>query len=345
MNIIKKNWCTWMSFALVSCCFISCAKEENLKNHHEHFFLLNRGQSMPITVAGNLASNKIILIVHGGPGGTSLVYRSKYVREYVESNYAVAYWDQRYAGNTQGNAGSISLESYKEDVKKLLQLLRHKYGLEKKIYLMGHSWGGYLVPYFLIDGHNQDLADGWIQVGGAHDLRLLGRLTHEMLLHYGRIELEAGRNKAAWQEIVDWCEMNGYSSRSQFSTLNGFAHRAESLIADVIEPESPLGELFFHNNFSFNSYYTNLIMSALFNVIGAAKDENISNFLHRIQTPTLLLWGKYDFVCPTGLAFDIQDKMSIQDVEYVEFARSGHSPMSNQPILFWETVIDWIDKR
>ncbi|MCC5929132.1 MAG: alpha/beta fold hydrolase [Cyclobacteriaceae bacterium] len=106
---------------------------------------------MPIRVCGNLREDKLIVILHGGPGASSIIYRTDYVKEIPEKRLAIAYWDQRYAGTSQGNGGSHDIHAFSDDLKKVIYLLKSKYGQQLKVYLLAHSWGGFIAPLFLIE--------------------------------------------------------------------------------------------------------------------------------------------------------------------------------------------------
>jgi pimeloyl-ACP methyl ester carboxylesterase len=307
----------------------------------DHFFLKSGNQHMPVTVSGNVDAKKFLLIIHGGPGGNGIVYRDNYVKENVEKEFAVVYWDQRFAGNTQGNGGNSDISAFRQDIKNLLTLLKAKYGSDNDFYLFGHSWGGFLAPYFLVEGDNQAMVKGWIQIGGAHNYRMNDSLTREMLLFYGNQELAVGNNTADWEEIVDWCQNNGFEGRENAGTLNGFAHRAEQLMENVRIPEFDLDFSLIKQN-AFLSQWSNGIASALRQIDNPTYTIPNSDQLNRITIPTLLLWGKYDFVCPPGLADDIEANISSADVSKIIYPNSGHSPMANQPNQFWFDVVNWV---
>jgi len=325
--------------------FISGCKKESFTQSgiaEDHFFLKGGSQKMPITVGGNVDSKKFLVIIHGGPGGNAIIYRDEYVKSVVEKEFAVVYWDQRFAGNTQGNGGNSDISAYRQDIKNLLLLLKAKYGSENEFYLFAHSWGGFLAPYFLVDGDNQNMVKGWIQIGGAHNYRMNDSLTREMLLYYGDIEIKAGRNIEKWEEIVEWCKANGFEGRRNTFKLNSFAHQAENLMWLLylpidIEYDSRQEAMF--------SNLSNIAISYLRKVdIPTHKTPNSDN-LHKIKLPTLLLWGKYDFVCPPGLADDIISNIGSTDVSYLLYPNSGHSPMINEVKLFWNDVIKWVKEH
>lgn len=222
--------------------------------------------------------------------------------------------------------------------------MRTKYGTDKKFYLFAHSWGGFLAPYFLVHENNQSLVEGWIQIGGAHNYHLNDSLTREMLLFYGRQEINQNRNTADWQEIVEWCEENGFEGAENAGTLNGFAHKAEDLIEDIESPEMiiDLGQI---TQLALMSQLSNAISSSLRDIDGATYITPNSDQLHKITLPTLLLWGKYDFVCPPELADDIELNIGSNKVDKIIYSKSGHSPMADEPLKFWDDVIEWVKKH
>ncbi|MFD2034628.1 alpha/beta fold hydrolase [Belliella marina] len=338
-----KNFNLVAIVVMASLLFAGCQKESFTLSGmaEDHFFLKSGNQLMPITVAGNVDSKKFIVLIHGGPGGNALVYRNKAAKNIVENEFAMVYWDQRFAGNTQGNGGNTHISEFRSDIKKLLTLLRTKYDSDIELYLFAHSWGGFLAPYFLADGDNQEMVKGWIQIGGAHNYRLNDSLTHNLLLHYGNIELAAGRNVSKWSEIVEWCTQNSFEGIENARKLNSFAHSAESLIEEVIEPESDFN---FEQiqRYAFMSNETNSIASKIRRINHATYANPNSDQLFKIQIPTLLMWGKYDFVCSPGLANDIELNIGTSDVHKIIYPYSGHNPMLNQPEEFWYDLVDWV---
>jgi pimeloyl-ACP methyl ester carboxylesterase len=307
---------------------------------NDHFFLKSGNQHMPISVAGNMDSKKIVIILHGGPGGSAIQYRNDYVRKNVEKQFAIVYWDQRFAGNTQGNGGITDITQFKKDIKNLITLLKSNYGSDKKIYFLAHSWGGFLAPYFLTEGDNQGIINGWIQVDGAHNYYLNDSLTREMLISEGKIEISYNRNVEKWNEIVDWCMTNDFKGQKNGEQLNKFAFIAESLMETVNEPNDPAFSDILQT--SLMSFLSNIVASSIRNIDSPTYEIPNSNNLFGITIPALLLWGKYDFVCPPQLADDILKNIGSNDVNKIIYQNSGHSPMLNEPEKFWNDVCNWI---
>jgi pimeloyl-ACP methyl ester carboxylesterase len=337
---------------LICACMLllaGCQKEKITKTGiiKDHFYLQNGDAKMPVYLEGNISSDKILIVVHGGPGDGSLYYNTDEATDIAESEFAIAYWDQRLAGITQGNRQDVEIGNYLNDLRKLIILLRSKYGESKKIYLMGHSWGGLLVPLFIEEGNNQSMIDGWIQVDGEHNYAMSDSLSRRNLIDFGSAEISAGRHTSEWQNIIDYC--NGHDSKGDYDiarNINELAHDAESLISERNAGRSTTESAkFFIRKYRYpiTTYLSNGIYN---NYIGKideqAYEQQANSRLSVITVPTLLLWGKYDFVCPPQLGTDLQNHISSTDVSLNIFNNSGHSPMFNEPVLFWSRVRDWV---
>jgi pimeloyl-ACP methyl ester carboxylesterase len=322
----------------------SCKKNKDNTNVHEIFFLNEAGASMPIQVHGNVASNKLLLMVHGGPGGSTIRYRDEFVKNSnLEKQMAVVYWDQRIAGASQGNYSTTNIKQYKEDLKKVVQLLKYRYGTDKQIYLLGHSWGGFLTPYFLQDGNNQGLIKGYIHVDGAHNYLMNDSLTSAMLISYGNTEIANDRNIKQWKEIVTYCKSHDVkASPAVGRQLNTFAGVAESLASEILDSSSSSFNNTISNDRSILSENINLIHSAVLKIDEQTYTEPISENLHKINIPILILHGRYDFTCPIGLIDDVKKNIGSADVSEKIFEHAGHSPRNNEPTLYWNTIMNWI---
>ncbi len=313
---------------------------------NDDVYIKQKNQSLFLKVAGYVGSRKLLLIVHGGPGGNSLDYRDALVTESLEKEIAVAYWDQRNSGKSQGNGGDKGLEAYRDDFVTIVKYLKAKYGEDLQIYVMGHSWGGFLTPYFLGYERNQDLVKGWIQVDGAHNYPMNDSLTQDML--YKRAEYEIKFNtdssKAArWQAIFDYCKSHDLSQGYDVSVqLNQFAYDAESYIDSV---NSPVNFSRYEESASYKHNDFNGAVSGILRIDEPTYSVNPDSYLGKIQIPTLMLWGRFDFVCPKMLSDDLWGKIGSSDKTRIIFDHSGHSPMVNEPYLFWTTVLEWISQH
>ncbi|MFK8046387.1 MAG: alpha/beta hydrolase, partial [Crocinitomicaceae bacterium] len=65
--------------------------------------------------------------------------------------------------------------------------------------------------------------------------------------------------------------------------------------------------------------------------------------LNKITIPSQFLWGKYDFVVPPAVGVDAYNRVSSVNKEIIIFEKSGHSPMSNEPVKFANSIIDFVE--
>jgi pimeloyl-ACP methyl ester carboxylesterase len=81
-----------------------------------------------------------------------------------------------------------------DDLKKVILVLKTRYGKDISVFLYAHSFGGALSAAFLTTDNNQTMVKGWIDVDGAHNFPLKDLESQKMLLNLGKTEKNAGRN-------------------------------------------------------------------------------------------------------------------------------------------------------
>lgn len=103
-----------------------------------------------ISIRSEKTEMPLLLYLHGGPGDAALPIILKYNR-YLEKHFTVVVWEQRGAGKSYypfSKHSSIKMEIFQQDLLCLIQYLLEKYR-QKKIFLVGHSWGSVLGLRFI----------------------------------------------------------------------------------------------------------------------------------------------------------------------------------------------------
>lgn len=323
----------------------SCSEIVELnENTEEVFYVRNEGADIPAFVYGNTASKTFLVVVHGGPGGNGLEYRDTKMEE-IEAEFAVVYTDQRGQGNSHGHYGTdvVTIDQLVSDLEGLIKTLNYRYGDDISIFMMGHSWGGTLGTAFMVTGENQNMLNGWIEADGAHDIPLLNQAAISMFINIGEDQLSQGKNTEKWNEIVDFAK--GADSLNltydDGGSINSFGFEAEGILDEVTTPEEST-YLPSRSHPLFSTLSGNATAGQLDQEI---ESTSLTNQLEKITIPTLLLWGKYDFVVPPRLGFSAYESISSDDKELVIFQNSGHSPMVNEPDKFNQSVISFIEQH
>ncbi len=325
----------------------SCSKEENSSNLNETLFVRHKDADMPAYIHGNASENIFLIILHGGPGGIGLSYRSNTIKNDIEKECAVVYFDQRGSGMAQGSYSKdgINIDIMAEDVLALVKVIKKKYGDDSRFFLMGHSWGGTLGPATLLKDQSDFL--GWIDVDGAHNPK--GMYT-EYITNFRRVaveQIEAENDIDYWESVIDLVNnVSEQYNKDDVSKLNREAFEAEYKLekADVINgnAESEENTILKYNLLTlfWNTWNTQDILDQdLFQNISYA------DRLSEITIPSLVLWGRYDMVVPIQFAQDSYDNLGSSAKELVIFENSGHSPMFTEPDLFAQEVIEFINQN
>lgn len=326
---------------------LGCTRQ-NDENYERFFYRTTDGADLAIQVDGQTGSGTFILLLHGGPGpGAGYSYNEGIYSELLEEKYAMVYLDQRGQGASQGSYSpeSITLQRFADDIYEVVLLLKQKYGQGISIFLMGHSWGGTTGTYTLINTDIQNEIKGWIEANGAHDVPMIYTESVKMFIEIGEDEISKGNNIDKWNEIVSFAKDLDTNNISfdDGGKLNSYGFEAEGLIEEIQPPESSGYENGLGTSPVFGLSYF-LLSNATANAIhDETEATSLTNQLGDVTLPTLLLWGKYDFVVPPYLGESALPRLGTTNKSLVIFDFSGHSPMNDQPEEFVLEIEKFID--
>ncbi|MDC1221276.1 alpha/beta hydrolase [Salibacteraceae bacterium] len=329
--------------------FTSCQKTD-LGGLRETIYVKNNGADMPVYVRGNGASKCFVILVHGGPGGNGLEYSVGKSQKLMEEEMAFAYWDQRGQGMAQGyyTSNEVTVSQMANDLKAVVLTMKAHYGDDSKIFILGHSWGGTLGTKFMIDSNNQQLVSGWIEADGAHDIPKLNIDGVKLFRKVAAEQIAEGNSTNAWTDILDWAnDINTNSiSVAEGGEINEKAYEAEELLLNdgvlASGDDNSYAPLLSPTNLLTSTITGNLTSGLLDPEV---ESTSLTDSLYKITIPCLFLWGKYDFVVAPQLGVDAYNLVSSNDKTLVVFQESGHSPMVNEPELFAQEIIDFVEKH
>lgn len=334
---------------IILVCFIlflcRCQKQEISisGNASDIFYVENGGEAMRVYVHGNTAGKIYILVIHGGPGVSSYFYDTKYINQNLGGKYAMVYWDQRNAGGSQGtgNGKYLNLSQMVDDLVKVIDVLKERYGSDMKLYLLGHSFGGLLAADFLTSGVNQEMVKGYIDVDGSHNYQLNDTLTREMLLNYGTSQIVQNHNAGKWKPILDYCKNHkGPFDLEESQQLEQYAGDAEKLADSVTQVKIVplLLKYSISDEYPLTAILSNLLYSEDSDFNKELALTQFSSVLNKITIPVLVLWGKYDFTCPPALGQDFYNYIGSQDKRMIISPVSGHNMIFQDEKFFCDEV-------
>ncbi len=312
------------------------------------------GATIPAYIYGNTNSKVFLIILHGGPGGNALEYRGGIYSDLLESDYAVVYTEQRSQGMAQGSFSeeSMTVPNLAADVYGLNLALRSKYGEDVSIFLLGHSWGGMLGSQVMIDPLYQQAFKGWIDVDGAHDLPLTYKSAVRRIDEVAKEQILEVMDTIFWNNALETISEVDTSELvvDDFETVNALGYEGEAILqaAEILAPVDvdfaldALANSLFVNNLLTTFFSGNVANNTLYG--NGLFEYSLSDELVNIEKPCLFLWGKYDMVVSSELAYDAFKRVGTSEKSIVIFERSGHSPMLQEGRFFAETIIDFIEE-
>lgn len=303
------------------------------------------GAVLPVLVAGKNSSDIAIVFVHGGPGFSSQLFRRQRGLFDIESEYKMIYYDQRASGMTQGNSGvnDITIEQFSGDLDVIVDFVREVVGASQ-IYIMGHSWGGGLSTYYLLDDLHRDKIQGYIAVAPAFDLVKAMDNSRNVMIAVATALVDLGVRTQYWQGALDFYNSHPVITQENFDDHLKYVDAANGI--NFTEPQLVNIDL---PDFQLQAFTQNLVYTNQHMTIGGEpvfESLDLSDQMSQITLPTLLLWGSKDGLVPVGQNTEFHESIGTPDAQffYVEFPISAHEPMGEEPDLFKARVVEFVEQ-
>ncbi len=321
---------------------VSCKKEATFVE--DHFFVANDGSSMPVYVRGNLDSDVIILFLHGGPGGNASQASFLPAFQDLENSYALAYWDQRASGLSQGNPdeSTFTVEQFVEDTDYVIQALNKKFP-NKKIFMFGHSWGGALGSAYLSTGNYQEKIQGFICMNSGHNLEEGLPLSVDWVESYANEQLALDPNDY-WTEVSTWCATNPdmtvadnyFKYVSYLRETDAYRHENQ----EVNTGEIGAGDIL-NSRMSLAALINGQYLGQHFNILKL----NLSDDMENITIPSLVLWGINDGVNVLEMGHDAYNSLGtdLAQKELVLLNNSAHEGYLEEPEHFLSSIRSFVE--
>lgn len=348
MRRLKYIWMLVLGMGILAC---SKYEDPGPGMIDKYYHVKVDGIALPVRVAGKESSDVALIMTHGGPGGSSQVFRLSAGVKNLEKDFKIIYWDQRGSGITQGNPdkSSITIEQYAKDLDAVVEFVHQIVGA-KSVFLLGHSWGGGLTAYYLTeDPSRQNKLKGYINVSGAYNVP--GGLTasRQWVLNGAAASIALNKDVNYWTKAIEFYKSNTQIVADNFvehatylGKLNGGRYNKNVKVEDTYLPKFEVvafanNPFFVGHNITYkgNSIYTHL---------------DLTGELNKIKLPTFLIWGKHDGLLPphkipndvvgTALVDEFLEKVGTPqgNLFYSEFQNSAHEPMAEEGAKFTNEV-------
>lgn len=288
-----------------------------------------------VILRGRDRSQPILIWLHGGPGSSETAVL-RHFNSPLEDHFVVAYWDQRYAGQSLDPFAPIphdlTINQYVDDLGVLVNLLRARFQKDKVI-LLAHSWG--TVIGTLYAERNPGKVAAYIGVGQVTNTPENESLSYNFALREARTRQDT--------EAITRLESIGPPPRSIgsiFTPRDLLARYGGSFHADIgmtqlvligmRAPESNWRDM---AAFLYASDYSSQMATGEFAQL--ALDTSHTTF----HVPMYFASGRYDHQSEASLAYRYFERIVAPKKEFTWFEHSAHSPNFEEAARFNEWVI------
>jgi pimeloyl-ACP methyl ester carboxylesterase len=256
----------------------------------------------------------VLLFLHGGPGNSVMSYADRFTKE-LQQHFVIVLWDQRESGETarlNSSGQPISIDLMEADAVELINYLRIRFSCDK-IYLAGHSWGGFL----------------GLTVAANHPELLNAYIAISPMIH----QVESERISLRW--MLDKAkEVSNKQALEELALVN-------------IPFQNP-DQLYYHRKW-ITRFQGGKVPSKSFveawgnkwlNLFNAASQINFITSVPAIECPLYFFLGSMDYQTCFSLAESYYQQVVCKEKKLTWFINSAHNPHLTESAKFQETIID-----
>ncbi|MGL1890420.1 MAG: alpha/beta hydrolase [Spirochaetaceae bacterium] len=334
----------------------------NIEEGEEVLYLETPTSTLPIYVRGNADADTYIIWTHGGPGSSGLYYGDIPEIEQLHTNYRVVYWDQLGSGGSTGDPSEsdYTVENFSTHQEGIVNIIKNRYN-PKNLYILGHSWGGFLVSYYLIANGDATLQNkrqseitGTILLNPILDIKESIEESISYVISYAEQKIIDNDDKDKWEEALVWYEDNvvdGIIVGQNIAIHYGYIEDTGGMLVELDRNDELTAELgpliIFMSPFTFYDYYNNQSTIRTYLDIADKSLYYNDNDLSNITTPILFIAGESDKIAN----IDQSTKWSAQigtPVAYKTFnvyPDCAHAAFLDKPDDFYNDVVQFISEN
>jgi len=285
-----------------------------------------------LELRGQAERSPILLYLHGGPGNPiGVVAFRSYVGPALESQFLICYLHQRGVLSSPAVPDtSLTISNHVADVHNVIRYLASRFP-GRKIYLLGHSWGGILAVLSILD--QPAMVAGVIDVGGPLNLPASLSASYLATLKWA----EDTKNSEAIQELKalgpppyhDFDRQIGLSKWSS-SAQGGIAQHISVMKLLSRPPFTTMEESWQDTQLR--------VGKAMYAELARV---NIEPRLANVKTPLLMINGKLDTITPS---VELQESYKLYGgpKRWVELMESHHLSFVDEPDAFVKAVSEFV---
>ena len=266
-----------------------------------------------ISINGTKATNPVLLFLHGGPGNSAMSYAEKFTDQ-LQKHFVVVMWDQRESGKTaelNPSEKALTVDLLENDAIEVINYLRKRFS-QDKIFVMGHSWGGFLA----------------LKVAADHSELLKACLAVSPMVN----QLESERLSLQW--MID-------NAKQQYN------QQALKELQSVHVPFENGEQLYFHRSWlvkmagrkSPSKSFVETWATKWLDVFNEGSAINFFTAAPQIKCPVYFFVGRKDYHTHFKITEDYYKVLKAPAKALYWFENSGHNLTTTEPDRLQEVII------
>jgi pimeloyl-ACP methyl ester carboxylesterase len=298
-----------------------------------------------LIVRGQDVNNPVLLFLSGGPGASE-AGRVLRFNKALEKDFTVVIWEQRGCAKSYPSRhpkADLTVEQYVSDVIELSEMLRARFD-ERKIYLVGHSWG--TIIGVRAAQQRPDLFHAYIGTAQMVDVRETDKIIYEMVLEHSQ--------KTGDTDFVESLEKRGpppYIGKNPikpYATLFGREYAIYE-VPNIKNPEyraegDAVMLMLKQPEYGWLDRLNYLLgMMTTFNAVYPQLQElDFREDATDFDLPVYLILGRHDMNNPLQIPKDYFELIQAPDKELYIFEESGHGMIWEEADLFYEIMVETV---
>jgi pimeloyl-ACP methyl ester carboxylesterase len=298
------------------------------------------GSRQWISIRGKDTTRPVLLFLAGGPGGSQLA-TARFALGGLEDHFVVVNWEQPGSGKSFDavDRSTLTPNRYIEDAHALVGLLRQRFN-QKKVYVLGESWGSAL-GVMLVQRYPEDfhalIGTGQMVAFLENDL-----MCYQFALNWARERGDTAKVDAltqqgpppyygsgmAWKEAAFLMDTFNYMNANPQIADNG-----ANTFRDLAAPEYGLYDKV--------SWFRG-VLETLDVVYPQLWEVDFRKQATRLNVPVYFLIGRHDINAPTVFVEQYYAILEAPHKEIVWFEHSGHTPWVSESGRFVEVMVNTV---
>jgi pimeloyl-ACP methyl ester carboxylesterase len=289
-----------------------------------------------LLIRGQDVSKPLLLFLHGGPGESNL-WLAGYTMNELERHFVCVNWDQRGAGRSFRPGpppASMTIDQFVQDTIALIELLRARFD-QRKVLLLGHSWGSVLS--MKVAAARPDLLYAVIGMGQVVNNRRGEEISYRYVLDRARAE----QNRKAIRILEHLGGSDTFRKDTTFVQRRWLVHYggvmhalAPAVVIPIVlsAPECSILDCIRGLRSEDMKFSCRLMGDELMRV-------NLLQEIPELAIPVIFFTGRYDYNVPFALTEQYYQSLRAPYKQLIWFEHSAHMVHMEEPDKFQRALI------